>query len=268
MKETPISIIIPTFNRLRTMGAILRALESQTLPLGEFEVIAVDDGSTDGTLEMLKNYQGPLSLLVDTTGLPPGVYGYHQAINKGITLSHGKYLVFMDSDIMPRHDALEKFLAAHARWEARGEKVLIRAWWTRRRHPLKMWLKGTSLNRYSPERALKKDKKFQKLYKKRENLRPKDAPSAFLSIRKDLAVAVDGFPAHAQCYGMDYEFQKRLVELEGVKIVFEPEVYAIHGPLPGDIEAEAYRWTRRLKDKYLKEGWKGLSSSKDPRKHP
>ena len=256
-----LSLIIPTFNRLRTIKAILKALESQTLPPGDFEIIAVDDGSTDGTLEMLQGYRGPLNLKLETTGLPPEVYGYHTAINRGIALSHGKYLVFMDSDMVPRHDALEEFLKAHSRWEERGEKVLIRAWWTRRRHPLKMWLKGTSLSRYSPTRALKKDKKFQKLYKKRENLRPKDAPSAFLSVRRDLAVAVDGFPAHAQCYGMDYEFQKRLVDLEGVRIVFEPSIYAIHGPLPGDVEAEAYRWTRQLRDRYIKEGWKGLRSS-------
>ena len=262
--EKKFSIIIPTFNRLRTMRVILRALEGQTIPLEEFEVITVDDGSHDGTLEMLQGYRGPLDLKVDSTGLPPEVYGYHVAINKGITMSQGKYLVFMDSDMVPRHDALEEFLKAHIRWEKKGEKVLIRAWWTRRRHPLKMWIKGSTLKSYNPEKTLKRDKKFQKLYRKRKNLRPKDAPSAFISVRKDLAVAVDGFPSHAYCYGMDYEFQKRLVEMVDVRIVFEPAVYAVHGPLPGDIEAEAYRWTRRLKERCLKEGWRGVSSSEDP----
>ncbi len=255
-----LSIIIPTFNRLRTMRAILRALEGQTLSPEEFEVITVDDGSTDGTLAMLRDYQGPLTLKVDTTGLSPGVYGYHVAINKGLTLSQGKYLVFMDSDMVPRHDALEELLKAHSQWEGEGERVLIRAWWTRRRHPLRMWLKGTTLKGYSPEKALKRDKKFQKLYRKKENLRPKDAPSAFISVRRDLAIAVDGFPSHAYCYGMDYEFQRRLVEIVGVRIVFEPKVYAIHGPLPGDVKADSYRWTRKFQSRYSKERWEGISS--------
>lgn len=256
-----LSVIIPTFNRLRTMKTILKALENQTSPLEEFEVITIDDGSTDATLELLKGYRGPLNLKVDSTGLLPGVYGTPRAMNQGIRLSEGEYLVFLDSDMVPRHDALERLLEAHEKWESQGEKVAIRAWWSRRRHPLKMWLKGTSLSRYSPERALKKDKKFQKLYRRGEELRPQDAPIAFFSVKRKLAVQVDGFPEHIQCYGIDYEFQDRLVDLARVRIVFEPEIYAIHGPLPGDIHAEAYRWTKRLKETYSNMGRKGLSDN-------
>jgi len=254
-------VVIPTFNRLRTIKAVLKALEKQTLPLKDFEVIIIDDGSTDGTLEFLKGYRGPLNLKVDSTGLPSGVYGTPKAMNQGIKLSEGKYLVFLDSDMVPRHDALEKLLKAHEKWESKKEKVAIRAWWSRRRHPLKMWLKGTSLSRYLPEKALKRDKKFQKLYRRREKLHPQDAPIAFFSVKRELAVQVDGFPEQIQCYGIDYDFQERLVNLAGVRIVFEPEIYAIHGPLPGDIRAEAYRWTKRLKDVYSKMERKGLSDN-------
>ncbi len=256
-----LSVIIPTFNRLRTMKTILRALENQTLPLGEFEVVTIDDGSTDGTLELLKGYRGPLNLEIESTGLPPQEYGYLKALNQGISLAKGTYLLFMDSDMVPRYDALKKLIEAHRKWGSQGGKVAIRAWWVRRKSPIKMWLKGTLLRQYSPRKALQRDKKFQKLYKRRENLRPQDAPSAFFSVRRELAVAVDGFPEHARCYGMDYEFQARLVNLAGVRIVFEPEIYAIHGPLPGDIHAEAYRWTKRLKDTYRNIGRKGLSDS-------
>ncbi len=263
-----ISVIIPTFNRLKTMGVILRALERQTLSLEEFEVITVDDGSTDGTLEMLQSYRGPLTIKVDSTGLPPKVYGTPRAMNQGIRLSEGEYLVFLDSDMVPKGDALERLLEAHRKWETKSEKVAIRAWWSRRRHPLKMWIEGTSLSRYSLDGALKRDKKFQKLYRCREGLRPQDAPIAFFSVRKDLAVQVDGFPEHIQCYGIDYHFQERLVGLAGVRIVFEPSVYAVHGPLPGDIKADAYRWTRRFREQYLKEGWKGLSSSESNDRMP
>ena len=255
-----LSVVIPTFNRLRTIKAVLKALEKQTLPLKDFEVITIDDGSTDGTLEFLKGYRGPLNLKVDSTGLPSGEYGYLKALNQGIRLAKGTYLLFMDSDMVPRHDALKKLIEAHKKWDSQGEKVAIRAWWIRRRSLIKMWLRGELLRQYSLRKAMI-NKKFQKLYKRKEALRPQDAPSAFFSVRKDLAMAVDGFPEHARCYGMDYDFQERLVNLAGVRIVFEPEIYAIHGPLPGDIRAEAYRWTKRLKDTYSKMERKGLSDN-------
>lgn len=258
MELISISIIIPTYNRKRTFARILKSLEGQSLSASSFEVITVDDGSTDGTLELLKTYAGPLNLIISQTGLPPGEYGYHKALNIGISLSQGTYLLFMDSDMIPRLDALEKLLEAHKRWESRGEKVAIRAWWVRRRNPIKMWLSGTSLSRYNWQSALKRDKKFKKLYSRRENLRPTDAPAAFLSVKREYALTVDGFPGHARCYGMDYEFQHRLKEHRGVRIVFEPEIYAIHGPLKGDAVADEYRWTRGLRDRYITKKWQGI----------
>jgi glycosyltransferase involved in cell wall biosynthesis len=256
-----LSVIIPTFNRLRTMKTILKALENQTLPLEEFEVITIDDGSTDGTLELLKDYRGPLNLRVDSTGLPVEEYGCPKALNQGIRLARGTYLLFMDSDMVPRHNALEKLMKAHEKWESQGEKVAIRAWWVRRRPLIRMWLRGNLFGQYSTQRTMKRNKKFQKLYKKRGNLRPQDAPIALFSVKKDLAIAVNGFPEHIRCYGIDYEFQERLVELAKVRIVFEPEIYAIHGPMQGDIHAEAYRWTKRLKETYKNMERKGLSDN-------
>ncbi len=245
------SVIIPTYNRLRTLKLILSQLEAQTFPKKKFEVIVVDDGSTDGTLDFLKNYRGPLRLKVLQTGLPQGVYGYLKALNIGIKNAQGEYLIFLDSDMVPRDDALEKLYHAHKKWEEKGEKVAIRAWWVRREHPLKMWLKKTTFSKYSIEYTLKKNKKFRKLFKRKNNLKPKDAISAFLSVRKDLAEKVGGF-MDATCYGLDGEFQERLMKKLGVRLVFEPEVYAIHGPLKGDVKAEVYRWSKSLAEKIYK----------------
>jgi glycosyltransferase involved in cell wall biosynthesis len=71
-----LSIIIATYNRRRTVECILRALEGQSLPGGQFEVLVVDDGSTDGTVDMLNAYDGPLDMHTFSTGLPAGEYGY------------------------------------------------------------------------------------------------------------------------------------------------------------------------------------------------
>jgi len=60
-----------------------------------------------------------------------------------------------------------------------------------------------------------------------ENLDPNDTVSAFISVRKNLAVAVNGFPEHARCWGMDGEFQRRLANMVNVRVVLEPSVYGI-----------------------------------------
>ncbi len=250
-KKVIFSIIIPTYNRLNTLKLILSQLSKQTFPLDKFEVLVIDDGSTDGTKEFLKGYQGKLNLRYFETGLPEETYGYLKALNVGIERAKGEYLVFLDSDMVPKEDALERLYEAHKRWEEKGEKVAIRAWWVRRKNPLKMWLKRETLSRYSPHHALESNKKFRKLYERKDNLKPKDAVSAFLSVKREFALAVGGF-INATCYGLDGEFQERLQNKLGVRLVFEPSVYAIHGPLKGDVSAEKYRWSRKIAQKIYK----------------
>lgn len=254
-----LSIIIATYNRRRTVECILRALEGQSLPGGQFEVLVVDDGSTDGTEDMLKTYAGPLDVHTFSTGLPADEYGYQKALNIGISHARSRYLVFLDSDMVPHRDALKNLLQAHEAWERRGESVLIRAWWVGRKNPLMHYLRRSHLRNYTPDPAKRHEKKFAQLYSRRENLDPNEAVSAFISVRKELAVAVNGFPEQARCWGMDGEFQRRLSSMANVRVVFEPSVYAIHGPVRGDVTQKEYRWTRSLLDHYMKMDRKGLS---------
>jgi len=52
-----LSIVIPTFNRLEILPRVLAALESQTLDAAMFEVVVVDDGSSDGTAAFLAGHR-------------------------------------------------------------------------------------------------------------------------------------------------------------------------------------------------------------------
>ena len=54
---TLFSVIVPTYNRLPILRKCLAALEGQTLPSTDFEVIVIDDGSSDGTEELLTQYR-------------------------------------------------------------------------------------------------------------------------------------------------------------------------------------------------------------------
>ncbi len=90
-----ISIIIPTYNRKDELEDLLPSLRQQECSCS-FEIIVVDDGSTDGTCELLKNlaedWKGRLRFLKQNRAGPGA------ARNLGIKHAHGDILVFVDSD--------------------------------------------------------------------------------------------------------------------------------------------------------------------------
>lgn len=91
-----LSVIVPTYNRKTDLQALLASLEQQRLSTACFEVIIVDDGSTDGTAGWMTDYmtRSPLRLLfVEQTHQKPGA-----ARNAGIRKASGTFLLFTDSD--------------------------------------------------------------------------------------------------------------------------------------------------------------------------
>ena len=86
-----VSVIIPTYNRLPMLKEALDSVLSQDFE--DFELIVVDDGSTDGTAEVIKGYGGRVKLLQY-----PENRGVSAARNQGILKARGKYIAFLDSD--------------------------------------------------------------------------------------------------------------------------------------------------------------------------
>ncbi len=84
-----ISVIIPAFNESKVIGDCLNSLSKQTFK--DFEVIVIDDGSTDATKESVRGF--PVKLL-EQAHLGPGV-----ARNKGAQVASGEILVFVDADM-------------------------------------------------------------------------------------------------------------------------------------------------------------------------
>lgn len=86
-----VSAVIPTFNRLAYIPRAIDSLLAQTVPVDE--VIIVDDGSTDGTAEMIEAQYGPRIRLVRQQNT--GVSG---ARRRGIQEAEGEWIAFLDSD--------------------------------------------------------------------------------------------------------------------------------------------------------------------------
>ncbi len=85
-----ISIIIPTFNRCQHLKRALDSIAQQIV--SEYEIIIIDDGSTDGTTEMVEKYYPQVEYFYQANE------GVSAARNKGLTLAKGDWIAFLDSD--------------------------------------------------------------------------------------------------------------------------------------------------------------------------
>ena len=97
-----ISVIIPTYNRAKTIIACLDSVCNQTY--SNIEIIVVDDCSTDDTREIITNYADHRVkyFCLDSNS------GACVARNKGVELSHGEIIAFQDSDDIWHREKLEK----------------------------------------------------------------------------------------------------------------------------------------------------------------
>lgn len=99
-----LSVIIPTFNNREILHRTLGTLFQQTLSPEKYEIVVLDDGSTDGTGEMVR----ALSTPVPVTYHWQENRGRAAARNAGSRLAHARILVYLDSDILASPDLLQR----------------------------------------------------------------------------------------------------------------------------------------------------------------
>jgi glycosyltransferase involved in cell wall biosynthesis len=102
-----ISVIIPCYNQTKTISLLLSSLEAQTLGKNDFEVIVADDASTDGSADILRNYNGPLHL---TTIFAEKNGGRARARNIAASKAAGRFLLFLDGDMTASAVLLQEHL--------------------------------------------------------------------------------------------------------------------------------------------------------------
>lgn len=98
-----ISIIVPTYNARNYLSRCIDSLINQTF--SHFEIIIVDDGSTDSSLEILNKYQSRFSHI---KVLHQKNSGQSVARNNGLKVASGNYIMFVDSDDWVELDICEK----------------------------------------------------------------------------------------------------------------------------------------------------------------
>src|SRR5262245_14358062 len=100
-----VSIIIVNWN---TCGLLRDCLRSVYVPgdAHRYEVIVIDNGSTDGSVEMVRSEFSPVNLVASPDNL-----GFAAANNLGISMATGRYVLLLNSDTVVLENAIEKTVA-------------------------------------------------------------------------------------------------------------------------------------------------------------
>ena len=100
------SVIMPVFNQAESLQITLKFFELQTYPFEKFEIIVIDDGSTDNLKQKINDSSWP-RLQCATKYLHIKNQGRAVARNTGVKLARGKILIFCDSDRFPQKDFIK-----------------------------------------------------------------------------------------------------------------------------------------------------------------
>ena len=104
-----VSVIVPARNEEACLDPCLRSLVAQTGVT--FEIIVVDDHSTDRTRDIARSFADPPVRVVEARPLPAGWTGKNNAVTAGSQAAHGEWLLFTDADTIHQPGSLVRSLA-------------------------------------------------------------------------------------------------------------------------------------------------------------
>lgn len=114
--STLVSVVVAAHNEERYIGRCVRSLLAQHFPRDKFDVIVVDDGSTDRTAAILETFGYNITVLRNTENL-----GLPASVNRAITTTHSKFIVRVDADDYVNASFLEVlylYLAENSQFDA------------------------------------------------------------------------------------------------------------------------------------------------------
>jgi cellulose synthase/poly-beta-1,6-N-acetylglucosamine synthase-like glycosyltransferase len=199
-QSPPAAVIVPVYNAAATLADCLKALARQTVPRQGYEIIVVDDGSSDGSGQIAAGYE------VQT--IRQAHAGAAAARNRGVAATQAEILLFTDADCEPLPDWIEQMLAPLADPTVAGVKGIYR---TRQRSLVARFTQAELEEKYDRlARAGQID--FVDTYA--------------AAYRRDLFQALGGFdPGIALAEDQEFSFR---VARAGHRLVFAPAAAVYH----------------------------------------
>jgi glycosyltransferase involved in cell wall biosynthesis len=204
-----ISVIIPTFNNRDVLRETVAALQRQTFPSGDYEIVIADDGSTDGTAEIVDAVGGsaPVRYLTQANR------GRAAARNMGARAARGRILLFIDSDLWATATLLESH-HRHYPPGVRGRGVQGRSL----THPNSRMTPFMKTREITPDLTLRH----------RHNLSPLHVTTRNCSLLREDFEAAGGFDEAFGGYGWeDIELALRM-NATGARFDYEPAALGYH----------------------------------------
>ena len=214
------SVVVSAYNRLDALKMCLTALLHQTIESSKYEIILVDDCSTDGTkdyLNKIKNTETNIKYIRHEVN-----QGLASARNSGIRSAGGEYIIFLDGDIVPEPDFIEKMLFYHAQYP--DEKIVVIG-------NLRFYKNITDKNNiayFAQSRYLGFRTKKEMAKIDYSNLSPRYFAGGIASLPYSTVMEVGLFDSTFKYYGgEDTDYGIRLGNL-GVRLIFGASVIAYH----------------------------------------
>ena len=101
MRSVQVSVIVPVYNQEKYMGRCIRSLLKQTMSEDDYELIVINDGSTDNSVDVLKPFMGDIRYIENEKQL-----GLPSSLNIGIKKARGQFIVRVDADDFVHWDYL------------------------------------------------------------------------------------------------------------------------------------------------------------------
>lgn len=205
-----ISVLIPVYNDIGRVGLCIERLKAMNFPQYSYEVIIVDNGSTDGTYEFLQQLVAKLDERIFRLlqCLKPGSYA---ARNEGLKVAQGEFVAFTDSDCLVSKNWLQDLLKC---WKEQSGSVVIAG-------KVSFFPDHTKCTEQS---ALDFENMFS--MKQDENAKNGKCITANLFCSMELIKTHDGFNERLKSGG-DVEFSQRVVNAGG-KIIYSKNAEVLH----------------------------------------
>lgn len=222
-----ISLVIATYNRGPSIEGLLLSLSKQTLAKSDWQVVVVDDGSSDDTAFRLQKIKGIHAF--NFIHLHQSNAGAAVARDRGIRTASGQRVVITDDDMELSPD----FLSAHLAAAANDPKSTVVLGAIR---PTDNW---TTKPLFDVVGEFRLAARHQEFISKNINPEPWELVTGNVSYPRELYLAVGGFNSSLRLWE-DLELGHRLGRI-GAKIVFSSQAWTVHHSDIGDYD----RWLKR-----------------------